>query len=69
MNQSKQKSFIESTVQTIICLGASILIQIILYPLMGISVTLSQNIIITMVFFSVSIIRGYFIRRLFDKLK
>jgi len=68
MKQSKRKSFIESTVQTIIGLGTSILIQVILYPLMGIPVTLSQNIIITMVFFSVSIIRGYFIRRLFDKI-
>jgi len=69
MTQSKQKSFIESTIQTIIGLGTSILIQVVLYPLMGIPVTFSQNIIITMVFFSVSIIRGYFIRRLFDKLK
>jgi len=68
MKQTKRKSFIESIVQTIIGLGTSILIQIILYPMMGIPVTFSQNLIITIVFFTVSIIRGYFVRRIFEKL-
>ncbi len=68
MKQTKQKSLIESIIQTIIGLGTSILIQIILYPIMGIPVTFSQNLIITLVFFTVSIIRGYFVRRIFEKL-
>ena len=68
MKQTKQKSLIESIIQTIIGLGTSILIQVILYPMMGIPVTFSQNLIITLVFFIVSIIRGYFVRRIFDKL-
>jgi len=65
--QTKKHSIIESITQTIIGLGTSILIQVILYPIMGIPVTFSQNLIITMVFFIVSIIRGYFIRRWFSK--
>lgn len=68
MKQSKQKSFIESVIQTIIGLGTSILIQVILYPMMGIPVTFSQNLVITLVFFTVSIVRGYFVRRIFEKL-
>ena len=68
MKQTKQKSLIESVIQTIIGLGTSILIQVILYPMMGIPVTFSQNLIITLVFFTVSIVRGYFVRRIFDKL-
>ena len=68
MKQTKRKSLIESVVQTIIGLGTSILIQIILYPIMGIPVTFSQNLIITLVFFTVSIVRGYFVRRIFEKL-
>ena len=68
MKQTKQKSFIESVIQTIIGLGTSILIQVILYPMMGIPVTFTQNLIITLVFFIVSIIRGYFVRRIFEKL-
>lgn len=69
MKQTKQKSFIESVIQTIIGLGTSILIQIIIYPIMGIPVTFSQNLIITIVFFAVSIVRGYFVRRIFDSMK
>lgn len=68
MKQTKQKSFIESVIQTIIGLGTSILIQVILYPMMGIPVTFSQNLVITLVFFTVSIVRGYFVRRIFEKL-
>jgi len=63
--QTKKHSIIESITQTIIGLITSILIQVILYPIMGIPVTFSQNLIITTVFFIVSIIRGYFIRRWF----
>lgn len=66
--QQKKKSLIESITQTLIGLGTSVLIQIILYPIMGIPVTFSQNLIITAVFFTVSIVRGYFVRRIFEKL-
>ena len=66
--QTKKQSVIESSIQTIIGLGTSIIIQVILYPLMGIPVTFSQNLIITAVFFFVSIVRGYLVRRFFNKL-
>lgn len=36
-------------------------------PVMNIPFTFSQNIIITAVFFIASLIRGYFIKRLFEK--
>jgi hypothetical protein len=67
--QTKKKSLIESTVQTLIGLGTSILVQITIYPLMGIPVTFKQNLIITAVFFVVSIVRGYLVRRLFETAK
>jgi hypothetical protein len=69
MNQTKLHSIIESITQTLIGLLTSILIQIVLYPLLGIPVTFKQNLIITGVFFTVSIVRGYIIRRLFNKQK
>ena len=67
--QTKRKSLIESTVQTLIGLGTSILVQITIYPLMGIPVTFEQNLIITAIFFIVSIVRGYLVRRLFETAK
>jgi|688.fasta_scaffold52041_7 hypothetical protein len=69
MGQSKKQSIIESIVQTLIGLLTSIAIQLIIYPLMNIPVTFSQNVIITIVFFLVSIVRGYLVRRYFNKLK
>jgi uncharacterized membrane protein len=66
MNQSRRHSIIESITQTVIGLATSFIIQVILYPLMGIPVTFKQNLIITAVFFVVSIIRGYIVRRIFN---
>ena len=57
-SQSKKYSIIESISQTVIGLGTSIIIQLIIYPLMNIPVTFSQNLIITFVFFIVSIFHG-----------
>ena len=65
--QSKKHSIIESVANTLIGLVTSFLIQLIIYPLLDILVSINQNIIITLVFFTVSIIRGYLIRRLFNK--
>jgi len=65
--QSRKKSLIETVVQTVVGLGTSVVLQVILYPLMGIPVSFNQNLLITAVFFVVSLLRGYLIRRLFSK--
>lgn len=67
MKQSKRHSAIESITQTAIGLITSILIQVVLYPLLGIPVSFKQNVIITIVFFVVSVVRGYIVRRIFNK--
>lgn len=67
MKQTKKQSLIESIAQTIIGLGTSLVIQLIIYPLLNIPVTFSQNLIITFVFFVASVIRGYLVRRFFNK--
>jgi len=66
MKQTKKNSIIESIIQTLIGLITSILIQLILYPLLNIPVSFNQNLIITIVFFIVSILRGYIVRRIFN---
>jgi high-affinity Fe2+/Pb2+ permease len=69
MKQSKKHSALETVAQTVIGLLTSFLIQIVLYPFLGIQVTLNQNLFITAIFFVVSLIRGYVVRRVFNKLK
>lgn len=65
--QSKKHSLIESVTQTVVGLVVSFCIQLVIYPMLNIPVTLSQNVIITAVFFVASIGRGYFIRRIFNR--
>ena len=69
MNKQKKKhSFIEAVAGTLIGLLTSFVIQIVIYPILDIPVTIGQNIIITAVFFIASICRGYLVRRLFNKI-
>ena len=68
MRQSKKHSAIERIINVLIGLLTSFLIQLVLYPFLNITVTFSQNIIITLVFFVASFIRGYLIRRFFNKI-
>lgn len=65
--QTKKQSAVESFVNIVIGLVTSFLIQLVLYPMLNIPVTFGQNIIITLVFFVVSFIRGYLIRRFYNK--
>jgi len=65
--QSKTMSILEVTLSTILGLVTSFIIQLLIYPALNIDVKLNQNIIITFVFFIASILRGYLIRRIFNK--
>ena len=66
--QTKKQSVIESLTNIIVGLITSFIIQLVIYPLLGIPVTINQNIIITIVFFIVSFLRGYLIRRFFNSI-
>ena len=65
---SKRQSLIEAISGTLIGLLFSFCIQMIIYPALGIEVSLKQNFLITSIFFIASIVRGYWVRRLFNKL-
>jgi len=65
--QPKKHSLIESITNTLVGFIISLLVQLIIYPVLDIEVKFHQNIIITVVFTVVSIVRGYVIRRYFNK--
>jgi hypothetical protein len=67
MKQSKRDSALEAVANIVIGLIISFTLQLVLYPILGIPVTINQNIIITLVFFIASFARGYLIRRFFNK--
>jgi hypothetical protein len=66
--QSKKHSIYESTTNVVVGLIISFVIQLLLYPMLNIPVSINQNLIITFVFFIASFLRGYVIRRIFNKL-
>ena len=66
--QTKKLSLIESATNTVVGLITSFVIQLIIYPSLNIKVSIGQNVIITLVFFIVSILRGYLVRRVFTNL-
>lgn len=67
MAQNKKQSFTETIISTFIGLSVSLITQIIIFPLYGLEVSFNQNIQITIIFTIVSILRGYLIRRYFNK--
>ena len=66
MKQSKKHSALESITNVVVGLLVSIITQMVLYPILGIPVSMKQNLIITAVFFVLSFVRGYIIRRIFN---
>jgi predicted membrane protein len=67
--QTKKQSLLESLTNTMIGFVISFASTFIIFPLMGFESSASKNIIITLFFTAVSILRGYVIRRFFNKKK
>lgn len=64
--QKKKVSFIEVCINTAIGYFVALATQIIAFPWFDIEVSLHQQFTIGLIFTIVSIIRGYFVRRLFN---
>lgn len=67
MAQTKKQSLIETAISTFIGLVVSLATQMVIFPLYGLEVKFNQNVQITIIFTVVSIVRGYLVRRYFNK--
>ena len=67
--QSKKMSLIETLSSVAIGYIISLAAQMIIFPVFGIEVSLEDNLLIGLFFTVVSIIRGYYVRRLFNWIK
>lgn len=67
VTQSRRMSLIEAWAGTAIGFVVSVVLGFAVYPLFGCSFTLSQNISLTLIFTVASVLRGYAVRRLFNK--
>ena len=67
MQQSKLDSLIEALLSTFIGFIVSFTANLILMPMLGIPVSLSQNFILTVAFTFMSVARSYLVRRWANK--
>jgi len=64
--QTKLQSFIEAVTNVIIGYVVAVLSQIFIFPLFGIYVSLSDNLLIGLYFTIISLFRSYLLRRYFN---
>lgn len=67
--QTRKASLAESLMNVAIGYGIALLSQIIVFPWFGISIPLSSNILIGLIFTVVSIVRSFALRRFFEALR
>ena len=69
MKQSKLQSMIESFTTVISGFFVALAVQLLIFPLYDIDITLFQNVEIVMILTVTSIIRVYILRRYFNRMK
>ncbi len=68
MAQTKKHSFFESIVNVLIGYGVAVGSQILIFPMFGMYVPISDNLLIGLWFTAISIVRSYMVRRVFNKI-
>lgn len=66
MSQSKTQSLVEVVINVVVGYVIATFTQIIIFPMFGIYVGLGDQMLISLIFTIISIIRGYVIRRWFN---
>ena len=66
--QTKWQSLFESCINIAVGYSVALMTQIVVFPLYGMDVRLSQNVQIGMIFTVVSLVRSYALRRFFNRI-
>lgn len=66
--QSRLGSFVESLANIAIGYGVAVGAQLLVFPLFGVVIPMSSNLLIGLIFTLVSLVRSYLLRRLFNYL-
>lgn len=68
MSQSRTHSAIESVTNVAIGYGVALAGQIVVFPIVGVQASMSQNLVIGAAFTAISLVRSYVVRRVFNRL-
>ena len=69
MKQSRLMSLVESLANVLVGYGVAVATQMLVFPLFGLAVTVTENLLIGLIFTAVSIVRSYVLRRGFEALR
>ena len=69
MKQSRLMSLLESIANVLVGYGVAVATQMVVLPLFGLAVTVTENLLIGLIFTVVSIVRSYALRRGFEALR
>ena len=69
MKQSCTVSLIEAAANVVVGYVLAIATQIVVFPWFGIEAALSEHLAIGLIFLGVSLVRGYLLRRLFERFR
>lgn len=64
--QTRMMSLVESVANIIVGFAVAVITQLLVFPLFGLAASLSDNLIIGLIFTVVSLCRSYALRRLFN---
>jgi len=67
--QPRAMSLVEALANVVVGYGVAVVTQLVVFPLVGLTVALSDSLIIGAVFTVVSIARSYLLRRLFEAVR
>jgi len=69
MKQSRLMSLVESLANVLVGYVVAVVTQMVVFPLFGLAVTVTENLLIGLIFTAVSIVRSYALRRGFEALR
>lgn len=69
VGQSRKMSLVESITNVVVGLLVSVLFLELVLPLWGVQLAVSSNVVISLLFTVVSLIRSYLLRRLFESFR
>ena len=67
--QSRRMSLVEAVTNVVVGFAVALLTQIIVFPLFGLQVSLTENLIIGAAFTAISLARSFVLRRLFEAIR
>ena len=69
MKQSRLMSLVESLANVLVGYGVAVATQMAVFPLFGIAMSITENLLIGSIFTAVSVVRSYALRRTFEALR